>query len=67
MLVGCEMVAGDMNDMNSLLEATRGAHGVFLVTDFYVTCKQEDETRQVDFSSKFFRLKPFVTGSKTRG
>ena len=46
------MVTGDMNDKDSLLEATRGAHGVFIFTDFYVTSKQEDEIRQVDSSSK---------------
>ena len=47
------MVAGDMNDMDSLLKATRGAHGVFILTDFYVTCKKEDEIRQVDFFLEF--------------
>ena len=51
------MVTGDMNDMDSLLEATRGAHGVFIVTDFYATRKQDDEIRQVDSSSKLFHMK----------
>ena len=62
-VLGCEMVAGDMNDMDSLLEATRGAHGVFIVTDFYVTCKQEDEIRQVDFFSKIFHMKLYFKHS----
>ena len=46
-------MAGDMNDVNSLIKATRGAHGVFILTDFYVTCKKEDEIRQVDFFLEF--------------
>ena len=46
-------MAADMNDMDSLLKATRGAHGVFILTDFYVTCKKEDEIRQVNFSLNY--------------
>ena len=62
-VLGCEMVTGDMNDKDSLLEATRGAHGVFIITDFYVTCKQEDEIRQVDFFSKIFHMKLYFKHS----
>ena len=47
-------MAGDMNDMDSLLKATGGVHGVFIVTQYFVTCKKEDEIRQVDFSLNFF-------------
>ena len=44
------MVTGDMNNMDSLVEATRGAHGVFILTDYYATHKKEVEIRQVEFS-----------------
>ena len=41
-------MAGDMNDVSSLLEATKGAHGVFIVTAL-----SENEMKQVHCSSKF--------------
>ena len=52
LFLGCEMVTGDMNDVDSLVEATRGAHGVFILTDYYATQKKEVEVRQVEFSQK---------------
>ena len=55
LFLGCEVVAGDMNDFNSLLKATKGAHGVFIVTTV-----SEDEMKQVHCCPKLsdqFRFK----------
>ena len=42
-------MAGDLNDMDSLLEATRGAYGVFILTDLFSSGKKEIEIQQVRF------------------
>ena len=46
-MTGCEVVRGDFDDTDSLVEATKGAQGVFLVTDFWSAMDREGEIRQV--------------------
>jgi taspase (threonine aspartase 1) len=36
---GCEVVKADMTDKASLVKAFDGAHGAFLVTDFWASCQ----------------------------
>lgn len=40
-----ECIQADFDDTGSLLEVLKGAHSVFLVTDFWATLSKETEVR----------------------
>lgn len=44
---GAEVVKGDFFDKNTIESAVSGAHGCFLVTDYFKSFNKDEEIRQV--------------------